>query len=100
DIIARSPTAGDLTFLMTGFGKPFTVAGSGNWFRDRCNEAGLRHCSAHGLRKAGATMAAERGATVNQLKAIFGWTTLKQAALYTNAAEQAALAGAGMALLT
>src|SRR6202042_1542416 len=80
-------------------GRPFAEAGFGNWFRDRCNEAGLGHCTAHGLRKAGATMAAERGATVNQLKAIFGWSTLKQAALYTHAAEQAALAGGGMMLL-
>ena len=43
DIIARSPT-GDLTFLVTSFGKPFTVAGFGNWFADRCNEAGLPQC--------------------------------------------------------
>jgi Protein adenylyltransferase SelO len=38
--------------LVTAHGKPFTPAGFGNWFRDRCNEANLRHCSAHGLRKA------------------------------------------------
>ncbi len=43
-----------LTFLTTEQGKPFTAAGFGNWFRDRCNEAGLPEgCSAHGLRKAG-----------------------------------------------
>ena len=29
------------TFLMTAFGRPFTVAGFGNWFRKCCNEAGL-----------------------------------------------------------
>jgi integrase len=98
EILEASP-CGDLTFLVTSFGRPFTEAGFGNWFRDRCNEAGLNHCTAHGLRQAGATMAAERGATVNQLKAIFGWSTLKQAALYTHAAEQAALAGGGMMLL-
>jgi integrase len=98
EIIASSP-CGDLAFLVTSFGRPFTEAGFGNKFRDWCNQAGLPHCTAHGLRKAGAAKAAERGATVNQLKAIFGWTTLKQAALYTNAAEQASLAGSGMALL-
>jgi integrase len=78
DIIARSPT-GDLTFLVTSFGRPFTVAGFGNWFRDRCNEAGLPHCGAHGLRKAGAVLAAERGATTNQLMALFDWSTPGQA---------------------
>jgi integrase len=51
-ILTKSP-CGDLTFLVTAFGKGFTHAGFGNWFRDRCNEAGLKHCSAHGVRKAG-----------------------------------------------
>ena len=57
-IIEASPT-GDLTFLMTAWGKPFTANGFGGWFRDRCNEAGLPQCSAHGLRKAGAAIMAE-----------------------------------------
>ena len=34
-----------------------------------------------GLRKAGATVAAENGATPHQLMAIFGWNTLAQAEL-------------------
>ena len=97
-VISESP-CGEMTFLVTSFKKPFTAAGFGNWFRDRCNEAGLQHCSAHGLRKAGATIAAENGATPHILKAIFGWTTLKQAELYTKKAEQMLLAGTGMELL-
>jgi len=52
-IVAQSST-GDLTFLVTAHGKPFTAAGFGHWFRDRCDEAGLPKCTAHGLRKAGA----------------------------------------------
>ena len=43
-IIDATPS-GHLTFLVTEFGAPFTAAGFGNWFRDRCNEAGLKHCS-------------------------------------------------------
>jgi integrase len=54
DIIASSP-CGSLTFLETAQGRPFTAAGFGNWFRDRCDKAGLPQCSAHGLKKAGAT---------------------------------------------
>jgi hypothetical protein len=42
------------------------------------NQAGLRHCSAHGLRKADATIAANNGATAHQLMAIFGWDTIRQ----------------------
>jgi integrase len=44
-----------LTFLVTEWGKPFTPGGFGNWFRQRCRESGLHHCSAHGLRKAACT---------------------------------------------
>ena len=79
---------GDLVFLVTEWGKPFSRKGFGQWFRKQCDRAGLPHCTAHGLRKAGAVIAAESGATAHQLKAIFGWRTLKQPELYTQAAEQ------------
>jgi integrase len=78
----------NLTFLLTEAGAPFTAAGFGNWFRDRCNEAGLRHCSAHGLRKACATRLANAGCTVEQIKAITGHKTLSEVARYTKAADQ------------
>ncbi|TMJ83890.1 MAG: hypothetical protein E6G76_19580 [Alphaproteobacteria bacterium] len=90
---------GDLTFLVNDWGRPFTDAGFGNKFRDWCNQAGLRHCSAHGLRKAGATVAANNGATSRQLMAIFGWDTLKEAERYTRAADQKLLAEAAMHML-
>ena len=51
----------------------------GNKFRVWCDQAGLHHCAAHGQRKAGATIAANNGATAHQLMAIFGWETLKMA---------------------
>jgi integrase len=92
DIIARSPT-GALTYLETEYGRPFTAAGFGNWFRARCDEAGLPRCSAHGLRKAGATIAAENGATDRQLMALYDWTTAAQANVYTEAANRKRMAG-------
>jgi integrase len=98
EIIDASPT-GHMTFLVTEFGKPFTANGFGGWFRRRCDEAGLRHCSAHGLRKAGAAIAAENGATESQLMAIFGWESMKEAARYTKAARQNKLARDAMPLL-
>jgi integrase len=91
DIITQSPT-GDLTFLVTEYGKPFTANGFGNWFRDRCDEAGLSHCTAHGLRKAGATLAAENGATDRQLMALYDWSSEKQANVYTASADRKRLA--------
>jgi len=90
-IIEATPSS-ELTFLTTEYGKPFTAAGFGGWFRDRCDEAGLPHCSAHGLRKAGAARAAENGATAHELMAIFGWLTLKEAERYTAAAQRRRLA--------
>jgi integrase len=90
---------GDLTFLVNDWGRPFTDAGFGNKFRDWCNQAELQHCSAHGLRKAGATIAANNGATSRQLMAIFGWDTLKEAERYTRNADQQRLAESAMHLL-
>ncbi|HWX58954.1 tyrosine-type recombinase/integrase [Bradyrhizobium sp.] len=79
-----------MTFLQTEYGKAFTAAGFGNWFRDRCDEAGLPQCTAHGLKKAAATIAAENGATTRQLMAMFDWTTESMAEVYTRAAEKSA----------
>lgn len=85
-------TCGEMTFLITNFGKPFSVNGLGNKFREWCDQAELPHCSAHGVRKAGATIAAENGATDDELMAIFGWTTKQQTTLYTRKASRQRLA--------
>jgi integrase len=97
-IIDATPS-GNMTFLATAYGKPFSAAGFGNRFREWCDRAGLPHCSAHGLRKAGACIAAENGASESQLMAIFGWQTMQQAAHYTKAARQRRIAGTSMHLL-
>jgi integrase len=97
-IIDATP-GGDLTFLINDLGRAFTDAGFGNKMRDWCNAAGLHHCSAHGCRKAGATIAAENGATARQLMAVFGWDSMKQAELYTRAADQKRLAAGSMHLI-
>ena len=89
-IIDASPT-GDLTFLVTDYGQPFSAAGFGNKMRQWCDEAGVTG-SAHGVRKAAATLAAERGATAHQLMGQFGWLTLQQATHYTRTAERNKLA--------
>ena len=99
DVARSAGILGDVTWLVNELGRPFTHAGFGGWWRDRCIEAGLPHCSAHGLRKAGATRAAENGATAHMLMSMFGWHTLAQAELYTRAAERKRLARAGMATL-
>jgi integrase len=97
-IIDASPT-GDKTFLVTSYGQPFTAAGFGMRMRQWCDDAGLQQCSAHGLRKAGATMAAENGATTHQLMAIYDWATPAQAEVYTRTADRKRLAQSAMHLL-
>jgi integrase len=99
EIIAYSP-CGSMTFLQTEYTKPFTSAGFGNWFRDRCDEAGLPQCTAHGPKKAAATIAAENGATTRQMMAMFDWDSPRMAEVYTRAAEQKRLAGGAMGLIS
>jgi integrase len=94
-IIAES-VGGQMTFLVTEFGKPFTAAGFGNWFRDQCDMANLRHCSAHGLRKAAARRLAEAGCTEHEIAAITGHASLREITRYTKAADQKRLAEAAI----
>lgn len=91
EAIDRSPV-GDLTYLVTEFGKPFSNAGFGNWFAARCAAAGLKGCSAHGLRKAAARRMAESGKSAHEIMAITGHKSLNEVERYTRAANQEALA--------
>ena len=81
-----------LTYLVTQTGKSFTAAGFGNWFREKCNLAGLPHCSAHGLRKAMARRLAESGATHLQGRAVTGHKSDAMFAHYAAAANRESLA--------
>ncbi|WP_150526036.1 tyrosine-type recombinase/integrase [Roseibium sediminis] len=87
--------SGTLAFLVTEFGKPFSTKGLGNRMRKWFDEAGLPHCSSHGIRKADAVIAAENGATANELLSMFGWTNIRQAQRYTRAANRRKLAETG-----
>jgi len=93
-IIDASKT-GDLTFICGQGGRPMVKESFGTWFRLACKEAGVPG-RAHGLRKAGATRAANNGATVAQLEAIFGWRGGQMAALYTRQADRTRLAKEAM----
>jgi integrase len=90
--IDAMPKAEHLTFLVTEFGKPFSAAGFGNWFRDQCDLADVADLSAHGLRKAGATRFAEHGATDHEIMAWGGWKTLREVQRYTAAARRKLMA--------
>ena len=89
--IINATKTGDLALIAMKNGRPMTKDSFGAWFRGACNQAGVPG-SAHGLRKAGATRAANNGATVAQLNAIYGWTGEKMAGLYTRSADRVKLA--------
>jgi integrase len=89
---------GDLAFICGERGEPLVKESFGNMFSEAARAAGVRK-SAHGVRKAGATRAANRGATVAQLEAIFGWVGGKMASLYTRSADRARLARDAMSKL-
>jgi integrase len=91
----KAGPCGDLTFIVGARGRPLTKESFGNEFRDACREAGVPG-SAHGLRKLGATRAADNGATETELEAIFGWTGGHMASLYTRSANRRRLSLAAM----
>ena len=85
-----------LIYVQTDHNKPFTANGFGNWFREQCDLAGLKQCSAHGLRKLVAKRLAEAGCGENTISAILGWKDTRQAALYTKEADREKMARAGI----
>jgi integrase len=93
-LVARASS--NMTFLLTDWGKPYTAAGFGNWFRDQCRAAGLSGCSAHGLRNAAARRLAEAGCSTHEIAAITGHASLKEIARYTEAADRKRLAQSAM----
>lgn len=85
---------GDLAFIVGESRRPLKKETFGNMFRAACNAAGLKGKSAHGVRKIGAQRAAEAGATVAELEALFGWTGGTMASYYTRNADRKRLARA------
>jgi len=98
EALAAGP-CGDLAYIVGERGEPFTKESFGNEFRAACRAAGVPG-SAHGVRKIAATRAANAGATVAQLEAIFGWSGGTMASLYTRAADRRRLAVEAMHKLT
>jgi integrase len=88
----------NMTFLMTENGAPFTSGGFGNWFRGRRDEAGLPHCSAHGLRKLATVRLLEAGPTQEMVKAMGGWRSDSSLRPHKHKVDQAKLARQAVAI--
>ncbi|EIZ83172.1 integrase family protein [Methylobacterium sp. GXF4] len=91
--LVTGPT-GDLAFIVRQNLMPYTLGSFGEWFKHACQAAGVPG-RAHGLRKIGAAMAAEAGASESQLNALFGWADgSRESAVYVRSANRAKLARA------
>lgn len=92
EAIAAMPAVGLTTLLVTGYGKQFSAAGFGNWFKDQCRKAGLPQCTAHGLRKALTRRGAEAAVPQQGLKALGQWSDDREVATYVAGVNQTRLA--------
>ena len=106
--INACPSSG-LAIIAKDDGKHYSKEGLGNAFRKAIAAAGIplskkrsdeKGYSAHGLRKASATIAAESGATESELNAMFGWSGYQMAQLYTRKADRKRLAARALAKWT
>jgi len=88
----------NLTFLLSERGTAFTPGGLSLWFSKRCRAAGLKNCTAHGLRKLALTRRANAGASTDMLKAHGGHKTSKQLEPYVREADQVRLDEQGLEL--
>jgi integrase len=80
-----------LTYLVTEFGKPFSIKGLGNRISDWWRQAGMGHLTSHSVRKGLATDVAHNEATDSMMEAMFGWKDGKTSKIYTRNAERARL---------
>lgn len=97
--IRAMKTTGMAAFLLSARGKPYSVAGLGNVFKQWCREADLPHCTMHGLRKAQSRRLAEAGATSLQGRAVTGHTKDSTFAYYAEKADRERMAEAAFANL-
>ena len=92
EILDTGPV-GDLAYVMTPSGGPYTTAdGFGTWFGRCVEQAGLSGLSAHGIRKAAASQLAEESHTTSEIAAMTGHKTLSEVQRYTASASQKILA--------
>lgn len=98
--IDAMPKHEHLCFLISERGRPFSAKSFGNRMRKWCDEAGLPHCTTHGLRKAVARRLADAGIGNQGIKAVTMHSDDKEVSLYTREADQRALAKLSMGELS
>lgn len=92
DEVLRMHRVKGMNYLLTDYGKPFSIKGLSQRVSEWFSQAGLRHCTAHTVRKGLATNLAESEATDSMLDGLFGWKDGKTSKIYTAKKQQAKLA--------
>ena len=93
----RAPKVQGATYILGRKGKPFASGDSMSaTFKKWCQEAGLGHLSAHGVRKALAELLAESECTQYEIMAVLGHSEAKTTEVYTRNAERFRLASNAM----
>lgn len=87
---------GDRTILENSKGQPYSPKTFYQMMKKACVEAGLPHCSPHGLRKSAARRCREAGCTNEEGMAITGHKTEKEYLRYAGDSVRAARADAAM----
>lgn len=95
----RRNNVATLLYVLNAWGEPYTETAFYKQFKTWCKLAGVAHCSAHGIRKGGATEIAEAGGTAHDLMGMYGWSRLAQAERYTKKADRVKLANRAQGLL-
>ncbi len=84
---------GNLTYILTSFGAPYSAAGLGNAFRKWADDAGLKGRSLHGVRKGVASMLTAGGASSAEIDVLLGHEMgSPETKVYVRSAARAALA--------
>lgn len=83
----------NMTYLLNGYGAPYSAAGLGNKFRAWCDEAGLSDRSLHGVREGLSALLASHGATSTEIDVLLGHEMgSSETKIYVRSAERARLA--------
>lgn len=84
---------GNMTYVLTSFGAPYTAAGLGNAFRGWADAAGLKGRSLHGVRKGIAAMLTAGGAPSGEIDVLLGHEMgSPETKIYVRSAARAGLA--------
>ncbi|CAM3168610.1 Phage integrase family protein [Paracoccus aminovorans] len=92
-LIDELHASSNMTYILNGYGAPFTVAGLGNKFREWAEAAGLKGRSLHGVRKGLSAILTSGGASSGEIDVLLGHEMgSSETRIYIRSAERALLA--------